>query len=279
MAGTYDGANIRFYLNGALQDTTPLTGLLYDDTNSLTLGVKWEFGTWPVGADNWPYDGQMDDVRVYNRALTPTEVSDLFTAGGGATAPADCSGLGDAHYNDVISGNCYFRVDTPADWTTAQSNCSGDGAYLVTYASADEENKVDGGLNITGSSASFWIGASDIAVDGEWRWAGGELNGQMFWLGNGSGSVQNGLYNNWNTTPVQEPNNVGAAEHCASMGQALGYNWNDRPCSSTYRYICEVSGGGLGSCSNPDGIAGELIYNANNNVMQYCNGAAWIGIR
>ncbi len=35
--------------------------------------------------------------------------------------------------------------------------------------------------------------------------------------------------------------------------------------------------GGSG-CSNPAGIAGEMLYNSSYNVLQYCNGTSWIGI-
>ena len=33
------------------------------------------------------------------------------------------------------------------------------------------------------------------------------------------------------------------------------------------------------TCSNPNGPAGEMIYNDDENIMQYCNGSEWIGIR
>lgn len=32
-------------------------------------------------------------------------------------------------------------------------------------------------------------------------------------------------------------------------------------------------------CSSPAGKAGTIIYNADFNVMQYCDGAGWVGIR
>lgn len=35
---------------------------------------------------------------------------------------------------------------------------------------------------------------------------------------------------------------------------------------------------GAGPCASPSGVAGQMIYNGDNNVMQYCNGAEWIRI-
>lgn len=31
-------------------------------------------------------------------------------------------------------------------------------------------------------------------------------------------------------------------------------------------------------CETPDGVPGEMVYNTTHNVMQYCNGEAWVGI-
>lgn len=32
-------------------------------------------------------------------------------------------------------------------------------------------------------------------------------------------------------------------------------------------------------CSNPDGVAGQQMYNFQENVMQYCNGTEWRGVQ
>ncbi|NCC23335.1 MAG: hypothetical protein EOM26_12890, partial [Alphaproteobacteria bacterium] len=42
--------------------------------------------------------------------------------------------------------------------------------------------------------------------------------------------------------------------------------------------IQSLYNGGGGSCTSPDGTEGTMIYNADDSVMQYCNGAEWIGV-
>jgi hypothetical protein len=78
--GTYDGIDehrMRLYINGVL-DGTDLTNergaeaLAHID--SLTMG-GWDDGTGIVQ----PFDGQIDDVRIYNYELTPLEVASLYT--------------------------------------------------------------------------------------------------------------------------------------------------------------------------------------------------------
>jgi hypothetical protein len=78
LASTYNGTTMRLYVNGAqvVSAAHPAGGKL--DTNAsrtVTLGDS------PVGSR--PFDGILDDVRVYDRVLTATEVSALHAEGGG----------------------------------------------------------------------------------------------------------------------------------------------------------------------------------------------------
>jgi hypothetical protein len=66
LAMTYDGANMRFYVNGALVGTRAATGSIATSTNPLRIGGNAPWGEY--------FAGQIDDVRVYNRALTLAEI-------------------------------------------------------------------------------------------------------------------------------------------------------------------------------------------------------------
>ena len=37
-----------------------------------------------------------------------------------------------------------------------------------------------------------------------------------------------------------------------------------------------LSSNAFAACSSPSGVAGELIYETGNNVVQYCNGTNWV---
>lgn len=67
---TYDGANVRLYKNGVL-DKGPqaLTGTLNNSANPLVLGS--------TGSAE-PFNGLIDDVRTYNRALSAQEAQQLY---------------------------------------------------------------------------------------------------------------------------------------------------------------------------------------------------------
>lgn len=71
-AMVYDGAEMRIYKDGVLVGSMPKTGAL--DTNP---AVDAAIGNQPSGAGERPWDGRLDDVRIYNRALTPAEIAEL----------------------------------------------------------------------------------------------------------------------------------------------------------------------------------------------------------
>lgn len=74
-AATYDGAVKRLYINGTLDSFAPYTGILNWDVNfqGETIG-----GTFTGQAD--PFNGGIDEIRLYNRALSASEVADLFVS-------------------------------------------------------------------------------------------------------------------------------------------------------------------------------------------------------
>lgn len=103
VAVTYDGTAVRFFING-VQDTNVVTTQLVFGTNdeSLTLG-----GYLPGLEGDELFDGVMDDVRVYNTALSTAEIKALFDLG---TPPSSATAIAQT----VISG---LLAPTAIDWT------------------------------------------------------------------------------------------------------------------------------------------------------------------
>jgi hypothetical protein len=131
---------------------------------------------------------------------------------------------------------CYFLDATVASWAAASTACQARGAGwdLVRVRSAAESA-------FLGDVLAFeaWIGASDIASEGQWLWIG---DAQPFWIGNGTtGSASGGAYVNWNGT---EPNG-GTGTNCARALPRSGVNpdwdapWADLACATEIGAICE----------------------------------------
>lgn len=73
---TAAAGSAKFYINGAQQGSTQ-TGLqtsIADSTSLLALGVN----TPDSGGGSHIFDGYFDDVAIFNRVLTPTEISILY---------------------------------------------------------------------------------------------------------------------------------------------------------------------------------------------------------
>jgi hypothetical protein len=67
LAVTYDGTSLRLYVNGTLVRTTPATGAMATSTGALRIGGNNVWGEW--------FAGTIDELNVYNRALTAAEVA------------------------------------------------------------------------------------------------------------------------------------------------------------------------------------------------------------
>ena len=71
VAATYDGAQVRMYINGVQVSSTPTTGSIQSTTTPLRIGgntYSTEF-----------FQGLIDEVRIYNRVLTQAEIQTDMT--------------------------------------------------------------------------------------------------------------------------------------------------------------------------------------------------------
>jgi len=82
--GVYDGASVFLYIDGVSADSTPpaLTGNTQDSVHNLQINRS-------DGGLGW--NGKIDDVRIYNRALTQAEITRLYNMGRPTTLSATLS--------------------------------------------------------------------------------------------------------------------------------------------------------------------------------------------
>lgn len=151
------------------------------------------------------------------------------------------------------SGHLYEYVSYTATWSAANTNAQtrtkyGATGYLTTIASQAENDFVAARLSNAG-----WMGASDAASEGDWKWVTGPESGTSFWSGNSGGGTVGGRYANWGTG---EPNDAGSNEDCAQFLTGGTGKWNDLPCSVTTLpgYVVEY-----GSPSSPIDISTQNV--------------------
>ena len=140
------------------------------------------------------------------------------------TVDNDCDGSKD---NDGLcpcdveeyGGSVYMFCTTAVAWTLGETTCL---AYDYDFASVGStaENTWLVDEAYTRYIGKWWIGFNDRASEGSFVWASGEAV----------------VYTNWHTG---EPNNSGGNEDCTQLGRYTDDTWNDEPCTSSFRYICE----------------------------------------
>ena len=113
---TYDGVAVKGYLDGVQKFSTPATQAIQARGNALRLGID--------AASGQPFAGKLDEVRVYNRALSQAEIqTDMNTPIGGASLPrCDCNSDGvtnaldlQAEVNAILAGSTSSSFDTNHD--------------------------------------------------------------------------------------------------------------------------------------------------------------------
>ena len=72
IVGTYDGTNMKLYINGSLDITKSRVGTIPTSTNSLRIAE--------ANINNNEYEGNIASVKIYNKALTSAEVTQNYNA-------------------------------------------------------------------------------------------------------------------------------------------------------------------------------------------------------
>ncbi len=149
-----------------------------------------------------PITGFIDDVRIYDRALSKEEVALLVQMKSRCT-------FGEQEYG----GRCYEYVGTPATWSGAVKTCTAKGGHLAVPSDGDELaflKLVD--------PANSWIGLTDAAKEETWVWD--------------NKAPYN--YKSWCKTPSKN-----ASLNCAFSSSSFGGCWYEAGCTNHYSYVCE----------------------------------------
>jgi hypothetical protein len=72
VAGTYDGANLKVYINGVLDVTTASATACTADNYLIITGAKWDTGD--------AFKGDLDEVAIYSTALSATRIAAHYDA-------------------------------------------------------------------------------------------------------------------------------------------------------------------------------------------------------
>jgi len=161
----WDGANAAIYLDGVPVGSTPYATPIADTSSPISIGARTEYAPDPF---EYGFRGDIDDFRIYNRALSGNEVAALWAQGTTAHY-ASPSGSSEAPY---------------ATWATAATNIQD----AVDAASSGDTVWVTNGLYRTGgafaSGVSNRVSLAHITVR--------SVNGPSFTTIQGAGPLGDG---------------------------------------------------------------------------------------
>ncbi|HEX9827282.1 MAG TPA: T9SS type B sorting domain-containing protein, partial [Flavobacteriaceae bacterium] len=134
--------------------------------------------------------------------------------------------IGDANYLPSTGHYYEYVPSSGITWSNARTAAAnrtyyGLQGYLATIGSPEEAQ-----LSGEQAGGAGWLGGTDEAVEGVWRWVTGPEAGTTFWNGGINGSTPN--YANWN---ANEPNNCCGGEDYVHVTFNVGPpgSWNDLP--------------------------------------------------
>ena len=77
LAGTYDGSNVRAYVDGVEEKSTSRTGNMSSTTSPVRIGM----GSGTPGASEEPFDGEIGHCAIWDVGLSANEVDSLAKGG------------------------------------------------------------------------------------------------------------------------------------------------------------------------------------------------------
>ncbi len=117
IAGTFDGTNLRIYVNGVLEGTTTSAGAI--NTNSKPFFI----GRQDAGDGNRYFAGAIDDVRVWSTARSASAIQ---------------ANMGDALVGNEAGLAGYWKLDEGSGTTTADATANGNTGTLGAGVAANQ---------------------------------------------------------------------------------------------------------------------------------------------
>lgn len=211
-------------INGSGDEPIPVKLLVTNGTLEMSTTTGLTFDGSETGSTIY-FSGTQTNINNALATLTYTRAS-----AGDDTLEVSLVPRGEVFFPDnnhlykFISGS----IDGNGARTAALNQTAyGSDGYLATITSEAENDFVADRLVGDG-----WMGASDAASEGDWKWLDGPEAGESFWSGDENGSVLEGYYANWNAAEPNDYNNGVPGEDCAQFYATTG-RWNDLPCSGS----------------------------------------------
>ncbi len=175
---TYSGTTARMYLNGVQQAPANYGTAIANSTHDIF-----------IGSSSFPFSGMIDDVRMYNRALSAREVISLYNQGAAGIKSGASQTSANVPINSGLVG--YWPMDgRDVNWTantTADKSGQGNTGTLINMSTTTSPSQgvIGQALNFNGSnyavtanndalnfgtgpfSFSVWVNANSLTANAD----------------------------------------------------------------------------------------------------------------
>jgi len=175
-----------------------------------------------------------------------------------------------ADFSFIHGGHSYLVIEQGRTWQAAAADAvarqvAGAPGYLTIIETAAENSAIFSELGRInprtygntrapdgGNGVYAWIGANDLATEGDWIWDGDNDGvGELFYrgLGNAGGGPIGGRYHNWGTFnggPWEPDNGAGGLQDAGVIAlvdypRGLAGQWNDVRADNSLYYVVEFN--------------------------------------
>jgi len=184
VAGVYDGSNAYIYIDGG-QDSNSIACSGSMATNDWDVYIGENSQSLDGGSNGREWDGLLSNVRLYNYALTQSEVNDIYTGGapsppGQATNPSPADSAADVNVDadlswtsgtDSTSSDVYFGTTSPGTFQGNQTATTFEPGTMsndtIYYWRIDEINAAGTTTGVVWSFTTV-AASSDVEIIGSW---------------------------------------------------------------------------------------------------------------
>jgi alpha-tubulin suppressor-like RCC1 family protein len=162
VVGTYDGAYVRLYVNGQLEAETAAAVTIPNDPT-----IPWTIGS----SDNYyrsfrgvprTFNGVIDEVRIYDRPLSGSEVQSIFVSTLDTCIPPDTVSPATNAVSTPAPNAAGWNNSDVGVSLSASDNAGGSGVKEIVYSASGAQTIPQ--ITINGSSANLTITAEGESV-------------------------------------------------------------------------------------------------------------------
>ncbi|TXH00473.1 MAG: LamG domain-containing protein [Candidatus Moraniibacteriota bacterium] len=162
IVGTYDGSTMRLYVNGTQVNSTTRSGNIYASTAPLIIGADENGST-------YFHNGQIDEVRLYNRALSVDEVASLYRLTSPTGVDTSLKGYWSFNGKDISGTTAYDRSGAGNNGTLTNGPTATQGkvGQALSFDGSNDYVNLGTGSSIrytTTGSLAVWVKTSCTGI-------------------------------------------------------------------------------------------------------------------